>query len=69
MQAACRQMQQAASRQLVETVPLEDVPTEGWFPDASVSTAPGTLRYWDGRVWTANTRPEASQSFTHGSAA
>jgi hypothetical protein len=66
---ASRQMQAAASRQMVEAVPLEYVPVEGWFPDASGLTAPGTLRYWDGQGWTAKTRAAASQSFPHGSVA
>jgi hypothetical protein len=55
--------------QLVETVPLRSLPTKGWFPDASGSTPPGTLRYWDGHAWTADIHAQESQPVPHGSAA
>jgi hypothetical protein len=55
--------------QVVETVPLRVLPQVGWFPDASGSTPPGTLRRWDGHAWTAELRPEASEPLAHGSAA
>lgn len=54
---------------VVETVPLRVLPQAGWFPDASGSTPPGTVRCWDGHAWTAELRPPASEPLAHGSAA
>jgi len=55
--------------QMVEIVPLRGLPEAGWFPDASGSTPPGTLRCWDGHALTAELRPQASEPLAHRSAA
>jgi Protein of unknown function (DUF2510) len=55
--------------QMVEIVPPQGSPKEGWFPDASGSTPPGTLRCWDGQAWTGELHSQESQPLVHGAAA